>query len=149
MPRIIDSSRYRKHISRWIESFGRERVLIILLQDISSSPEQVLEQAYNFLEISHVPLPAVAKERVYKASLPRFPILAKLATLGSEWLRGKRLYGPLQFAKNIGLKFVYTGASDFLPTLVPETREALIQEFKPDIAYVENLLGRSLAEWRH
>ncbi len=148
MPRIIDSSHYRKHISRWIEAFGRERVLIILLQDISSSPEQVLEQVYSFLEIPYVPLPAVAKERVYTASLPRFPVLAKLATLGSEWLRDKRLYGLLQFAKKIGLRRVYTGASDSLPTLATETREALIQEFEPDIAYVENLLNRSLTKWR-
>lgn len=149
MPRIIDSSRYRKHIGRWIEAFGREQVLIILLQDISSHPEQVLEQVYDFLEISHMPLPAVAKERVYTASLPRFPVLAKLATQASEWLRDKRLYAPLQFAKNIGLKFVYTGGSDSLPKLAPETREALIQEFEPDIAYVESLLDRSLTEWRH
>jgi hypothetical protein len=74
--------------------------------------------------------------------------LAKIATLASEWLRNKRLYAPLQFAKNIGLKFVYSGDSDSLPTLAPDTREALIQEFEPDIAYVENLLDRSLTEWR-
>jgi hypothetical protein len=148
MPRIIDSSHYRKHMSRWIEAFGRERVLIILLQDISSSPEQVLGQVYDFLKVPHIPLPAVAKKRVYIASLPRFPILAKLATLGSEWLRDRRLYGPLQLAKKVGLKRVYTGDSDSLPTLVPETREVLIREFELDIAYVEDLLGRSLDEWR-
>ena len=147
MPQIIDSSHYCKHISRWIEAFGREQVLIILLQNISSSPEQVLERVYNFLKVSHIPLPAVARERVYMASLPRFPVLAKLATLGSEWLRNKRLYGPLQSAKKLGLKRVYTGSSS-LPTLAPEIRKALIQEFKLDIAYVEDLLGRSLPEWK-
>jgi hypothetical protein len=149
MPSIIDSSHYRKHISRWIEVFGRERVLIVLLEGVSSSPGQVLEQVYDFLEISRVPLPAVSKGRVYAASLPRFPVLAKIATLGSEWLRERQLYGPLQFGKRIGLKQVYMGASHSLPTLARETREALIQEFEPDVAYVEDLLGRSLTEWRH
>jgi hypothetical protein len=149
IPCIITASHYRRHISRWIEGFGQEQILIILLQDIASSPEQVLKQIYDFLKIPHIPPPAVAEERVYTASLPRFPILARLATLSSEWLRDKRLYAPLQFAKKIGLKRVYTGTSDSLPTLATEIREALIQKFEPDIVYVENLLNRSLPEWRH
>jgi len=148
MPQIIDSSHYREHISRWIETFGRGGVLIILLQDISSAPEQVLERVYDFLEIPHIPLPAGARERVYAASLPRFPTLAKLATLGSEWLRDKHLYAPLQFAGKLGLKRVYAGSPGSLPTLAPETRKALIAEFKMDVAYVEELLSRSLPEWR-
>jgi hypothetical protein len=148
MPRIIDSSHYRKHIGRWIETFGPKQVLIILLQDFSSTPEHVLKQVYDFLQISHIPLPPMAKERVYTASLPRFPVLARLATQGSEWLRDRRLYAPLRAAKKIGLKRVYTGAPDSLPTLAPDAREALIRILEPDIAYVEDLLGRSLTEWR-
>jgi CubicO group peptidase (beta-lactamase class C family) len=57
------------------------------------------------------------------------------------------MYGPIQFAKKIGLKRVFTGQSA-LPALSPETRKGLIEEFEPDIAYVEQLLGRPLPEWR-
>jgi hypothetical protein len=148
MARLIDSSRYRSHIASWVEMFGRERVLVILLEDISSSPLSVLGRICNFLRIDLVSVPVGALERVSTASLPAFPALAKLATVGADWLRERRLYGAIELAKKLGLKHVYRGSQDALPTLEPKTRKELIEEFQPDISYVEELLGRPLPEWR-
>lgn len=148
MPRIIDASRYRKHISRWAEMFGMERILVILLEDISSSPALVLERVYDFIGIARVSAPSEAGESVYVASLPHSPALARLATNGAGWLRDKGLHGLVEFAKGLGLNRVYTGFRGALPALKPEMRRELVREFEPDIAYVEELLGRPLTEWR-
>jgi hypothetical protein len=148
MPRIIDSSRYRSHLNRWIERFGSKRVLIILQEDISVSPEQVLDQVYSFSGIARLPAPAVAWERVNVASLPSVPALAWLATCASRALRDRRLHRPIELARRLGLTRIYSGAEELLPAIEPEIRKELVEEFEPDIAYVENLLRRSLADWR-
>jgi hypothetical protein len=148
MPRIIDSSCYRKHLKRWLGAFGRERVHIVLLRDIASSPQNVLRDIYDFLNISPISAPSTAHKRVYTASRPRFSTLARLVTSISHWLRGKRLYGIVNLAKRLGVGRVYEGSDDSLPELSSDARKALIEEFESDITYVERLLGRSLPEWR-
>jgi hypothetical protein len=148
MPRIIDSSRYQTHLRRWTELFGPEQILVILLEDISSSPGSVLERAYQFIGIDKLPTPAQAWEQVNGAALPASPALASIITRGAYWLRDRRLYGPLEFAKKLGLKRIYSGSQDPLPTLEPVIRQELIDELAPDISYVEKMLGRPLPKWR-
>lgn len=148
MPRIIQSSHYQTHLRRWIETFGQEQIHIVLQEDIAAAPEQVLERLYRFAGIAQVPPPAVAWERVNPASLPSLPVLARFATRAGELLRGRHLYGPIELAKRLGLKRVYSGTQEGLPMLEPDIRKALIKEFEPDITYVEVLLRRPLPEWR-
>jgi hypothetical protein len=149
VPHILDSSRYREHISRWLRVFGPQQVLVILLEDIAASPEPVLERVYTFAGIRPMPMPAVASERVGASTLPASSELARLASRGATWLRQRRLYAPINLAKRLGLKSaVFGGSRQALPELHPELRQRLVREFEPDIAYVEDLLGRSLTSWR-
>lgn len=148
MPRIIESSRYRNHLSRWIETFGRERILIILQDDISSFPNQVLESVYKFIGIANSPLPNLARERVNVATSATFPSLARFFHQKAKWFRDKRLYGCINLLKTLGLKRLYLRKSSPLPVLDYNMRKTLIKEFESDITYVENVLHRSLPHWR-
>jgi hypothetical protein len=148
MPRIVDSSRYRIHINRWQKIFGSGQVLVILLDDISSCPELVLERTYEFVGIQKIPVPDKARGPINVASLPASHGLASLATHGADWLRGRGWYGPIELAKKFGLKKIYGGSESPLPPLQPEIRRLLIQEFRPDIEYVEEMLQRPLPQWR-
>jgi hypothetical protein len=149
VPRIVDSSHYRKHMSRWLELFGRQQLLVVLLEDIAVAPGSTLQRMYEFAGIRSTPTPPVAGQRVGAGALPAFPALARLATRAGDWLRDRRLYGPIEFAKKLGFKeVVYAGSSASLPRLEPELEHKLIREFEPDIAYVEELLGRPLNKWR-
>jgi len=146
-PRLLDASRYRAHLAQWRVLFGADRVLVILLEDIAAAPAETLGRVHAFLDLPATPTPAVAFERVNRATLPAHPALARLATVGAARLRGRRLYGPIELAKRLGLKRVYAGAGA-VPVLDAETRRALVAELEPDIAYVERLLDRPLPAWR-
>jgi hypothetical protein len=148
MPRLLDASRYRPHLERWTHLFGLEQMQFILQEDIATSPQSVLESVYSLAGIPPIPPPQALQERVNDASLSRSPTVAKLATRGAEWLRERRLYGPIEFAKQLGLKRIYSSFRGNLPALAPSTRRELITEFEPDIAYVEALLDRPLPHWR-
>jgi hypothetical protein len=148
MPRIIDSSHYRIHVDRWRKIFGSDQVLVILLDDIASSPDSVLKRTFEFIGVEEVPLSTKAREAVNVASLPASQALASAATRGADWLRNRGWYGPIELAKKFGLKRIYGGLEDPLPAVEPEVRGHLINEFGQDIAFVEELIHRSLPEWR-
>lgn len=148
MPRIIESSRYYIHVNRWLELFGQRQILIILQDDISAFPEQVLKRVYNFIGIVDVPIPAGAREHVNVASVTVSPSLAGFLARKARRFRDRRFYGGINLFKKLGLKRIYTRSSETLPILEPEIRKILIKEFDRDITYVEKLLDRSLPEWR-
>jgi hypothetical protein len=148
MPELLETSRYAVHLPRWLAVFGAEQVRVVLHDDIAREPERVLDEVYAFAGLAPVPAPREARERVNAASLPRYPRLARAATAGADWLRGRGLYGAVNLAKRLGLKRVYRGRRGGVPALDHETRALLVRRLEPDIAYVETLLGRELPGWR-
>ena len=148
MPRIIYSSYYRIHLRRWFNTFGSDQIHILLLDDISTSPKMVLENMCKFIGIARITAPDLVNERINAVSLPAYPALAGCLTKWARSLRNKRGYSLIEFGKMLGLKRLYTGYEHNLPTLDKKTWNDLLEEFEPDIEYVENLVGRSLPQWR-
>lgn len=147
MPRLFDSSRYEILLPRWIERFGRERVLIILLQDVAAHPEQELRRVYDFLDVYPWLNRDVMEQRIYGASMPKYPRMAQVATQISTQLRRKDFHWAVDFARKVGMRKIYQGGALDLK-LDAEIRALLIERFLPTIEYVEELLGRPLPEWR-
>lgn len=148
IPRIVGASRYAEHLPRWTGRFGRERVHVILLDDAAERPLAVLRGLYRFLGIEPpAEPPDAATERVYPASLPRFPALARWATRVSAWLRDRGHHRLVDAVKDAGGKLAYRGGGA-RPDLPPELRAELADEFDEDVRYVEELTGRDLEAWR-
>lgn len=149
-PEILEGSRYAEHLPRWIDAFGRERVHVVLVDDVGERPEEVLEGVYRFLGVEPPaePPPATGR-RVYPGSVPRFPALARAAAAAARWLRGHGLHWPLEAARRSGLRAaVFRGGGEGRPRAAPELRRELAAEFEEDVAFVEELLGRELPGWR-
>lgn len=149
-PEILEASRYAEHLPRWIEAFGRERVHVLLVDDVAERPEAVLGDVYGFLGVEppEEPPPA-ARRRVYPGSLPRFPALARAAARAARWLRGRGLHWPLEAARKWGLRdAVFRGGGEGRPEPPPELRRELVAAFEEDVVYVEELMGRELPGWR-
>lgn len=149
-PEILEASRYAKHLPRWIRAFGRERVHILLLDDIADQPEELLTGVYRFLGVDPPrDAPAATYRRVYPGSVPRFPALARAAARVARWLRERGLHWPLEAARKSGFRSaVFSGGGGKLSGVGPELRGRLAAEFEEDVRYVEDLLGRELSGWR-
>lgn len=148
VPHIIDAGHYSNYVPSWLAQFGSSQIHFILLEDIQSAPEQVLENLYHFLGVEQISFPSLAQEKVNAASLPRFPWLAKRFTETARFLRGNRLHGIVEVGKRLGLRKVYTGGEDKMPTLTKEQQIYLLKLYEADTVYVENLLDRELSTWR-
>jgi hypothetical protein len=147
MPRLLESSRYEILLPRWIERFGKERVLILLLQDMAARPEEELRRVHNFLQIGEWMDYGLIGQRIYEAAMPKYPRMAQVATQLSTGMRRKNLNWLVDFGKRMGLRWVYQGGVMNL-SLDPESRASLIERFVPTIEYVEELLDRPLPEWK-
>lgn len=148
IPRIIEAGKYASHISRWLNTFGKEQMLLILLEDIESHPEQILKHIYQFLGIDAIEMPELGHEKFGAAVMPKFPKLAKIAAESATWLRRHRLHKIAELGKALGFKKVYTGDSKTLPTLTSKECSTLLENYEEDIVFVEKFLGRDLSTWR-
>lgn len=146
-PRLLEASRYARHLPRWRALFGDTRVQAVLLDDVAACPAGVLRQVHDFLGVAALPPPAVAGERVNPASLPTHPVLARLAARAAAGLRSGGFDQVVQAARRLGATHVYRGVE--APPLPPAARRRLVAELGPDIDYVETWLQRPLPAWRH
>lgn len=145
-PLIVDSSRYATHVPRWLEHFGSERVMIITQEEIASAPDEVLARVCEFAGVEVRDVPEAARRRVNAATLPAHPSVARAATRIGNWLRVRRILEPIVLARRLGLRRVYGGGE--IPQLAEPMRRRLIEQFEPDIVYVEQLLGMARPAWR-
>jgi hypothetical protein len=148
-PEIIDGSRYQKHLTRWFDTFGRERVLVLFQEDLGRSPRAFAESIDQFLEL---PPPAVDfdyEQRVNEAATPRSGKLAKVMRQAGDVLRDYRLYWPIELAKGLGIKqFVYGhGSSKPIETLNNEDRAWLREQIGEDVEQLSALVHRDLRHW--
>lgn len=148
IPRILEASRYGEHLPQWVERFGPEQVHLILQDDMADRPAEVLGQLYRFLGIDEPEeLPSAAEERVYSATLPRCPPLARWTTRVAGWLRERGHHRIVDAVRDAGGKLAYRGG-DEPPDLDPGLRARLVREFEEDVRYVERLTSRDLESWR-
>ena len=149
IPRILDSGTYSQHIPRWLDVFGANQVSIVLLDDIKLQPAAVLKRIYDFLDVPEVEMPDLGYQKIAAPTMPRSWWIARLAVKFVNWLHARRLHNAVNLGKRLGLnKFVYTGGKQELPRLATSDKLELLKIYEPDIAFVENLLGRDLSAWR-
>ena len=146
-PGIIDGSRYATHLPKWIEAFGRERVLVIFQDEVARCPESLLDNVWGFLGVESPGRLAEAERMIYPASSPRLPALARIASRAGRLARRFQLFALINAAKRVGADSVFRGGPP-LPELDAETRAVLVEKFESDIAYVEGITSRRLDSWR-
>lgn len=140
-PRILTAGDYAEHVGRWQTVLGKDRVLVILLDDIHHDPQRVLDRITAFAGLSPLTASTDAEERVNTASSPRFPWLAKAAARAVTTLRDARLHRVVEAGKALGLGRVF-GGGIAPPSLAEGDRLRLAERYAPHVAFVDDLLDR-------
>lgn len=142
--------RLSEQLERLYTIVPKERVLVLLLDDMKKNPRREYLRVINFLGVPddgrkefpvHNPAREWRSRRMGKAiySLARIVALFKHA----EGLLPKRSLGIIQRLQGINTR------QRPRPPLAPEVRAELETYFAKDIIYLERLLGRDLADWRY
>ena len=140
----VECGLYYAQVRRYLETFGREQVLVILFDELAKSPEAFYLKVTRHIGIGPLQADAtdlsLARNQYRKARLPSVQGFVRKVT--TEKLRQKlapaplrQLLDPLRFERK-------------KPEIDEESRRYLQQIFEPDIAQLEDLLGRKLPELR-
>lgn len=147
-PELITTGKYSQHAAYWESRFPAGEFLYLWQENVQQDPQSVLDEVCDFVGVSRIEIPAIARETVNSASAPRNRLLALAFSSMATLLRSLRLHRLVNFGRSLGLKSVYEGGQT-VEKMPESVRESLCHEFEPDIAWLENRLGRDLSHWRH
>jgi hypothetical protein len=141
--RYVDSGRYAPPLARFIEVFGRDRVLVLFFEDLVRDPAATMRQLFVFLDVD--PGVAIDTRGVFNRSgAPRSRRLASLLTQQNP-LRSlaRRLLPPrLTAAVAWWIVGLNTGGK---PELDPRARRLLQEALAADAEQLGRILGRAPA----
>jgi hypothetical protein len=141
--RYRDRARYSRMLPAWFGAFGRERVHVIITEELAAEPMSTFARTLQFLDVDHSYEPD--SFRHYNTSLkPRSVTLSRvLGRLPHKQVATSpldRLTVPLvQLLRRSNRRRTER------PPMDPELRAQLELEFAPDVARLEEQLGRQLS----
>ena len=134
---------YYGQVKRYLDTFGKDNVMIFLFEELASDPVKVAQRAFRFLGVDDSFMPVV------KVHNPAGEIL----NIPSFW----EDYGLFQKT----ISFVFSGnLIRKIPHLVrnigrkpvqpinPTTAQRLRERFHDDICRLEQLIGKELSAWK-
>jgi len=143
--RVLTQYEYYRHLKRFIDTFGRERMLVVFYEDLLADPAAFIRPIYRFLGVDENFSPPTLHERINPARDARAESVALLAyrfalvlrRLGLANLVGRIKQSP--FVNRVLYKAPSPTENESLP---PE----LIQALRKDHDKLAALIGRSLPE---
>lgn len=130
---------YHQLLTRYFETFGRERIHVALFDDLKSRPRELFGELCRFLSIDDGFEPDVGDKRNVGGT-PRARWLYRLATTGPV-LAASRLL-PDGLRRRLRSEMVRP-----VPRMPSELRQRLTDLYRDDILRLQDLIGRDLSVW--
>jgi hypothetical protein len=136
--------KYAEHVRRWLDEFGRDRVLVLIYDDLAEDGRAVGVRTLGFLGVDTDY--DTEFEVVNQNKRPRSPRLQRIT-------RSRRF---TQFASKLPPRIFHLiwralQRANIRPELrspiEPELRRRLAADFAPDVAELGRLVGRDLSPW--
>ncbi len=138
--RYVESSLYADRLERFLRAFGPDRVWVELFRDFVQSPERVVRELFEFLEVDPDFRPQMS--RVYNRSgHPRSKLVANLVARRNPLSMVARRVLPKSVTEPVRtlLLRANTGAKDEIPEAA---LQHLRSRFLDDVERVKRILGR-------
>lgn len=147
--RILEEGLYAKYLQRWIETFGRHRFLILMLEQVRKDAAGARRQVADFLGLDPDRFPSEAGVRAinHSDSVAR-PALYFFAARAYSWLIRHDLDQAVRPLRSTGKWLVEAGKRIPLPTLDEDTRRYLQFYYEQPNAMLAKLLHADLSDWQ-
>ncbi|MEN3314762.1 MAG: hypothetical protein V7605_996 [Acidimicrobiaceae bacterium] len=147
-PGAVERGMYFELVSRYLERFRREQLLVVVFEDMVRCPAEVLPQVYAFVGVDPSYVAEAADDAVNASGVPRFHRAYVRAQEVSHMLSDHGAGKLVALAKRTGvarlLKSSTSAPPPFTP-LSPATAADLARTYAGDVASLSELLGRDLA----
>jgi hypothetical protein len=135
---------YYSQVKRYIDTFGKDNIKIILFEELASDPVRVSQSTYKFLNVdgSFIPTIKVHNPAGKILNFPRFWEDAGLFQKTASFVFSKNIIKKIPLLiRNIGRK-----PPDAID---PVTAEHLKERFYADICRLEKLIDKDLSAWKN
>lgn len=157
---ILDFGFYHKHLIHYLQHFERNRILILLDNEIKVDPLKVVKSVYQFLEVDddYIPKSLNKSSNTGIYSLERIKFLNMRNYFTHNYYLGKsRVYSKKKSLLDLFLySLIYLTDKVLVSKIYPNTKPSLSHELKvrlfeiyrTDIQALETLLSRDLSSWK-
>jgi hypothetical protein len=138
---------FPNQVPRYFDLFGREHVHTIIFDDLKANPSSVYEGTLRFLDVG---LNFSQEPKLRNANLQvRSALLQRILVHGPRTLGGiGRALLPKQLRNRVSRALLNSNVVvKARPSMNPELRRRLQQEFAPEVHRLGKLLGRDLSAW--
>ena len=147
----IGKGLYFEQLQRVLQYFPKDRMHVILFDDIVADPESVLKKLLYFLGVDSSLAPELIQQKSNILKRVRFRCVLDIMAAVTRSLIYLRLSFLVRFMKQMGVKrtIITLNSSPFKqPAMNPATRDHLRNVFKDDISKLEALLQLDLSHWK-
>lgn len=129
---------YFARVKDFLDTFGKDRVKVMFFEDMKRDPHSFIENLVNFIEVSNDF--NLQNTKAYNISgLPKSKYVSKYLLNGPLYVFAKKFI-PAAIGGHIRRFFQKVNTGEKV-TMRQETKEALIEEFLPDIKLLEKLIN--------
>lgn len=147
-PKIIDNSRYLKHLRPYLAAFPRAQLHLLVFDDLAADPRAFGLQVLTALGLrGDVDLPYA--DRVREAGMARSRRLSRLLKAGANLARvlgAANLVGRVKHSRAAGLAYRKMRPDEVIH-LTNADKAQLWGEFSADIPELSAIVGRDLSHW--
>jgi hypothetical protein len=128
---IAYANRYSIHLEDIIDLFGKDEILVTILEEWSDAPQAMLKDVFKFLDVD-----------------PDFDIGLAEVHNTSQGFKGSRIERRLRdLATKVGVNLPSKSRNKNL-IVEPKSRALLYETLRDECSYVEGLLDRPIEPWR-
>jgi Sulfotransferase domain len=146
------AARFAEQVRRYFDVFGRERVQVVLHEDLAADPAAVYRELLEFLEVDPThkltEFPTVnpsktVRSRTLRAVLNDSAVRSTL--LAMQPAMPRRVFNAFHRIERTLSR--HNSSSEKRPPLDPELRSRLQHDFAPEVGRLGDLIGRNLTHW--
>lgn len=151
-PDLVTRGLYGRHLRPWMELFPRERILVLLFDELTADPSGLARRVFDFLGADPNQVPEMAEEKALGASRPRSRLVARAV---NETAAAVRRMGFPEFVTRLKEspvpRLLYARFEEGeRPRVDPATRDRLKEYYRRDLERASELVGIDLvARWFH
>jgi len=150
-----NNAKYYLQVKRFIDTFGKQNVHIIIFDDFKSNPSQEYLKTLEFLGVDtkfKIDFKKINSDQIKNSSkTPRNMMIHKILHFFSYQPKSLNKIGKLIPIKNKSIlyKFLRDINTKYQPRkpLDPTLRKTLIINFTPEIKELEKLIDKDLSHW--
>jgi hypothetical protein len=149
-PNALERSQYHQVLTPWLDRFGRERVELIVFEDLVDEPVRTVRSVLRFLGVDEAFVPPDPDTPVNVTFSPRFPRAYAFAKRAGNRLRFAGGARVVHAAKRVGLDRMFRAGQvqQQESPVTQEERDQLAERLRPDVERLSELIGRDLArDW--